>query len=340
MSQKDDKIFLDQRKKDHIDMALSSQVDGVHADSRFYYEPLLAHHASLEIPTPFKIAGRQLLFPIWISSMTGGTAYAGQINRRLAGVCKEFGLGMGLGSCRIILQDDTYLEDFNMRPYIGNEAPLFANLGIAQIEQIIKENKWNSIYRLIEKLNADGLIIHVNPLQEWLQPEGDPITFNPIDCISLVVEKIKLPIIVKEVGQGMGPRSLKALLKLPLEAIEFAAIGGTNFSDLEIKRRAKDASMYKGISHVGHTALEMVHFTNEIYKKNTSSIKCKKLIISGGIKDFLDGYYLMKKSTLPSIYGQASAFLKHAQQSEKALHEFVKDQIKGLELAYNYLTVK
>ena len=331
---------LDQRKKDHIDLALVSQVKGAFSDSRFYYEPLMGTHIQKEIPLPYTLAGKQMLFPLWVSSMTGGTAYAGKINKRLARACNEFGLGMGLGSCRIILDSKKYISDFDVRGEIGNDAPLFANLGIAQIESILKSKDWDKVNQLIAGLKADGLIIHVNPLQEWLQPEGDKITLRPIDIIEVALHKIKFPIIVKEVGQGMGPESLKAVMKMPLEAIEFAALGGTNFSLLEIKRGDKANTSFNGLSEIGHTSQEMIFFINTILNEKKMKLKTKKFIISGGVKDFLDGYYLMNKLKAPSIYGQASAFLLHAKKDYASLHSYIKSQLDGLQLAYNYLQVK
>ena len=120
------------------------------------------------------------------------------------------------------------------------------------------------------------------------------------------------PIIVKEVGQGMGPASLEALLNLPLKAIEFGAKGGTNFSKLELLRsNPDDAKAFESLYKIGHTAIEMVDFCNVIIANN-SNISCKQLIISGGINDFLDGYYLAGNSKLNAIYAQASAYLKPA----------------------------
>ncbi len=335
------KDTLDQRKKDHIVMALTSRVTLAQADGRFYYEPLLKSHPTSLTESPFLYGGKTLKHPIWVSSMTGGTAEAGVINKRLGQVCKEFGLGMGLGSCRIILDDNRYFKDFDIRKFTGDDVPLFANLGIAQVEQIHKADAWDKIDRLIKKLQADGLIIHINPLQEWLQPEGDPITQPPIATIKAALGQLKMPIIVKEVGQGMGPESLKALMKMPLEAIEFAALGGTNFSSLELQRQdGPRKNELENISRLGHSALDMVGFVNAIGSKPGQAIRCKKFIISGGITDFLDGYYLMHKINYPSIYGQASSFLSPARESYEALRSYVKTQIEGLTIAYNYLTVR
>ena len=168
--------------------------------------------------------------------MTGGTDMARIINRNLAQACGEFGFGMGLGSCRQLLYSNEHFDDFNVRPLMGDDVPLFANLGIAQLEILIERNETSLITKLITKLNADGLIIHVNPMQEWLQPEGDRFKKPPIETIKTIVDRLDCPLIVKEVGQGFGYESIKALLQLPLAAVDFAAAGGTSFSKLELLR--------------------------------------------------------------------------------------------------------
>lgn len=328
---------LESRKKDHIDLAFKSQIDLSKIDDRFHYEPLLSAHPT-EKPKPFSFLGKKFRIPMWVSSMTGGTKLAGIINRNLAMACKEFGMGMGLGSCRIILNDDTYFEDFNMRPLIG-DMPLWANLGIAQIEELIDEGKISLASKLVEKLNADGLIIHVNPMQEWFQPEGDTLKYPPIETIKRFIEEFPYPIIVKEVGQGMGPESLRQLLQLPLQAIEFAAFGGTNFAKAELLRiENPDASLMEPLSFIGEDALSMVESVNSIIE-NEDPV-CKELIISGGIKNFLDGYYMIKKSSLPAVYGMASTFLHYARDDYEQLRNYIAGQKEGLEMANSYLTVK
>jgi isopentenyl-diphosphate Delta-isomerase len=330
---------MEERKKDHIDLALNSQTLQASIDGRFDYEPMFSAHPSGS-PEPFDFLGKMQKVPIWISSMTGGTTMAGTINRNLARACNEFGMGMGLGSCRIIMDDDTYFEDFNIRPIIGDDYPLYANLGIAQIEEFLESNSLDRIKTLLDRLQADGLVVHVNPLQEWCQPEGDHFRTAPIETIKKLLDKIDIRVIVKEVGQGMGPESLRALMKLPLEAIEFAAFGGTNFAVVELARCAPAMKAnYEPITAVGHTAGEMVDLANHIYDTEPE-ILCRQLIISGGIKTFLDGFYLVKKSRLRSIYGQASGFLAHATESYEKLQEYVAYQVKGWQLAEAYLIPK
>ncbi|TAD97265.1 MAG: type 2 isopentenyl-diphosphate Delta-isomerase [Bacteroidetes bacterium] len=325
------------RKKDHIELAFESQIQASQIDSRFYYEPLLSAHPQ-EKPLPFQFLGKTMYSPLWVSSMTGGTKLANIINQNLAKLCNEYSLGMGLGSCRALLDSNEHLPDFDVRKWIGNQ-PFYANLGIAQVEKLVENRQVFKIKNLLEKLQADGLIIHVNPMQEWLQPEGDRLQYSPLETIKKLFQSLDTKFIVKEVGQGMGYESLKSLLTLPLEAIDFAANGGTNFARLELFRSDPiRQESYLPLSYIGHSAEQMVHFTNQIME-SSFDIACKQIIISGGIKNFLDGYYLMSKLNLPSIYGQASAFLKYAKESYELLQQYTETQIKGLALAKAFLKV-
>lgn len=328
---------MENRKKDHIELAFESQILKDLIDRRFYYEPMLNPHPGKELGI-FPFGDKKLKAPVWVSSMTGGTKLAGKINTNLAKACREFGMGMGLGSCRIILDDDTYFQDFDVRDQIGEEQPLYANLGIAQVEELIEEKKTDKIQVLLKKLRADGLIIHVNPLQEWFQPEGDRLKHAPLDTVKRLLDIASYPLIVKEVGQGMGYNSLKELLKLPLLAIEFAAFGGTNFAKLELMRSDPvKHELFEPLSKVGHDVYQMLAMVNHILEEE--NVETSQLIVSGGVKSFLDGYYLVRKSKLPAVYGMASGFLKYAKESLEEVKAFAGYQVKGLQLAYNYLTI-
>lgn len=339
MEEKQSASNLSDRKEDHIELAFKADMANQGPDDRFYYEPMLSGHPRQE-PTPISFLGKKLNAPLWVSSMTGGTEKAHTINTRLATACAKFGLGIGLGSCRPLLDSKERLQDFNVRHILGPDLPLYANLGIAQVEQLLAHKAIDKINALVDLLQADGLIVHVNPLQEWLQPEGDKILVPPIHTLQQLLTSVSFPVIVKEVGQGMGPESILAALQLPIAAFEFAAHGGTNFSRLELLRSASNArNAFDSLSHVGHSAKEMIDWINMLTMDN-SSIQCRQFIISGGIKDFLDGYYLMQQLRWPSVYGMASQFLKYATESQPALDEFISRQWKGLQLAHAYLQVK
>jgi isopentenyl-diphosphate delta-isomerase len=337
------------RKEDHIEMAFRSQVDRMALDDRFYYEPMLAAHPVPGSLPAFDFGGKTMRAPLWVSSMTGGTEKAYVINQNLGMACAEFGMGMGLGSCRPLLYGHDRLRDFDIRPVTGDDVPLFANLGVAQIQELLDDGREKELQQMVDALRADGLIIHVNPLQEAMQPEGDRFTVSPLATVKATMAALPaLPIIVKAVGQGMGPASLKALLELPLLAVDTAANGGTNFSKLELLRSDEMVRQaYEPVVNLGHSAEEMVGFINDAVLARTQavtersrSVQCKNLIASGGVRDFLDGYHLIQKSTLPAVYGQASAFLRYAREDYGTLQRYIETQLRGLELAYAYLVVK
>lgn len=327
------------RKLDHIEMTFNSQTGVGESDSRFFYEPLFGSHNTEATDISCEFLGSHLQAPIWISSMTGGTELAKSLNKRLAIACGKFGLGMGLGSCRILLESDRYFEDFNVREFLGNQ-PLYANLGVAQVEKMANEKSLDRIEKLIEKLKADGLILHINPLQEWYQPEGDRFQNSPLETINELRKTFKGKLIIKEVGQGFGPHSLKALMSLDIDAIDFGAFGGTNFSKLEIQR-SKEASIDQQFAFVGHTADEMVGYVNQIISQSDDAdIKCRNFIISGGVKDFLDGYYLTEKTNAPAIFAQASKFLGPALESQEELNKYIENMITGFKLSKQFLKVR
>jgi isopentenyl-diphosphate delta-isomerase len=328
---------MESRKKDHIDLALRSQLGKESLNKRFFYEPALSAHPAYELPIN-NFLNKTLKMPVWVSSMTGGTAQAKHINTNLAKVCREYGMGMGLGSCRPLLQDHSRLADFNLRPIIGDDLPLLANLGIAQIEELLAKGELDRLNQMIKLLDVDGLFVHLNPIQECLQPEGDRIQVSPIETLERLLERVDFPVLVKEVGQGMGPKSIEALMDLNLAGIEFGAFGGTNFAQMELYR-SNDAKqkILAPIAGVGHTAQEMVNYLNDL---PYSIMNEKNIIISGGINDWLEGYYLMNKIKYPAIFGQASAFLKYAQGDYEQLSDYVSNMKKGLLLAHTYLRIR
>lgn len=328
------------RKSDHIDLAVKSRTKSAERDMRFYYEPFLGAHPSKSDNMSLTFLGKHMDFPIWISSMTGGTEKAKKINKNLAKIAGKFKLGMGLGSCRSLLYSDEYLADFAVRKYLGDQ-PLYANLGIAQIEELIATNSLDKVKELLKKLEADGLIIHINPFQEFIQPEGDKIRTSPEITLRKVLDQLNISIVVKEVGQGFGPNSLKAMMQMPLDAIEFGAFGGTNFSTLELSRTSEmPRAQYRSLAYIGHPAMEMVDMINKIKEKQGDHVMCKEFIVSGGISNFLDGYYGIKKLECNAVYGMASGFLQYALKPYDHLVEQVEKHIEGLKIANAFLRVR
>lgn len=327
----EDPNISEKRKHDHIKMALESKI--MHSDERFNYEPMFSSFDTEPIEYPF--LRWKLSVPLWVSSMTGGTEKAKVINERLARSCGKFGFGMGLGSCRTLLESTDRLGDFDVKKYMPN-SPLFANLGIAQVEQISLKGAWDQIFNLLDRVQADGLIVHINPLQEWLQTEGDVLSRPPIETIIELREAFDGLLIIKEVGQGFGPKSLETLYRMNIDAIELAGLGGTNFSKLEMLRD-DSVDQYEGLSYIGHTVSEMIEVINSLPHVGDH---IPDVIISGGIKGFLDGYYYCNRLKSQSIYGQASRFLKYALLGQEELDNYIQGEIAGWNLCRAYLHIR
>ena len=323
---------LASRKMDHIELAQKSRTPQCSLDARFNYEPLFFSHPKSQDIWKSTFLGFSFDYPLWVSSMTGGTEHAKVINQNLARLCGEFKLGMGLGSCRSLLKSNERLADFDIKKFMG-EQPLFGNIGIAQVEELVLDRNESKIHEMIKVLSADGLIIHINPLQEWFQPEGDRFNLTPLETLNRFLDKVSYPVIVKEVGQGMGPRSLRALLEMPIAGIELAAFGGTNFTMLESYRGVHDDTR-EAFIHVGHGVSEMIEILNALPTRN------KEIIISGGIRNMLDGFEYKSKLKANSIIGMASGFLNPALQDYDTLRMYFLRQKESLLTAKSLLEIK
>jgi isopentenyl-diphosphate delta-isomerase len=230
------------------------------------------------------------------------------------------------------LKDRSRLADFAVKRFLGAQ-PLFSNIGVAQLQELVAETSLTQVHELVKITESDGLIIHINPLQEWFQPEGDRFTVPPLETIQRFLDTVDYPVIVKEVGQGMGPQSLKALLELPIAGIELGAFGGTNFTLLE-RLRGEEELAREGFIRVGHTAGEMVGYLNAL------PVRGKEFIISGGISTMLDGYDLVSRLKANALIGMASAFLTPALGDYDTLKRFFLAQREALLTAKSLLTAK
>ena len=138
-----------ERKADHIQLALQGQRN--QEDRRFYYEPLFGHQNFAEIDLSLEFLGKSFRAPLWVSSMTGGTSSARVINARLAETVARFGLGMGLGSLRPLLDGRQAFADFHVRPLLGPECCLFGNIGIVQVDELLEKNQINCLLDLVQE---------------------------------------------------------------------------------------------------------------------------------------------------------------------------------------------
>lgn len=333
MTQAPESHSLASRKSDHLIFAQAAQAGPDTPDWGLDYEPLFGVHPTHKSFDAFTFLGKSMRLPLWVSSMTGGTSSAHELNQLLATTCARYGLGMGLGSCRSLLESDEFFADFDMRGSLGPDAPFFANIGIAQLEELVTQGQSVVLDQLVSSLKADGLIVHLNPLQEWFQPEGDRLKVPAIEILRAFCPTRSYPIIVKEVGQGLGARSLLALSELKVAGLEFGALGGTNFSKLEKLRRDDIPEQWEDFTVVGHRADEMLTNLLHISKR----IEIPALIISGGIRSCVQGHSLLARAPEGSVLGLGLPFLEQARKGEQALNDFVESWGQGLAMAREFL---
>lgn len=226
------------RKKEHVDITLSRDVS--FRDRRTGFERWEFVHNALpeldvaEIDPKTQFLGKEISFPLIISSMTGGYPDALQINRHLAEVCAEKQLAMGVGSQRQALGDTAYHRTFSIVREVAPGIPVFGNLGAAEVARL---KDATPVLRLLEMINADGFAVHLNPLQEYLQPEGNPEFRGVLRGIEMLVRALPVPVIVKEIGAGISAGVARRLVDVGVRILDVAGAGGTSWAGVEILRR-------------------------------------------------------------------------------------------------------
>jgi len=225
------------RKNDHIRINLEEDVSFAGVTNglervRFVHQAL--PELDLEkIDTSTVLFGHRLSFPLLIASMTGGSTQAGAINRTLAEAAQHAGIGMGLGSGRVMLEDRETAETFRVRQ-VAPDILLMANFGAVQLNYGYGVD---ACRRLVEMTEADGLYLHLNPLQEALQPEGDTRFGGLLGKIEAVCRGLTVPVVVKEVGWGLSVRTARMLIDAGVAALDVAGAGGTSWSQVELHRQ-------------------------------------------------------------------------------------------------------
>ncbi len=225
------------RKKQHVDITLSRDVrsrtksTGL-AELEFVHNALPELNLS-EIVTTTRFLGHTIRLPLMISCMTGGYEDALGINRALAGACEESGIAMGVGSQRQALEDATYHRTFSVVREVAPSIPIVGNIGAAEVARM---RNAGAVRRLIELIRADAFTVHLNPLQEFLQPEGSTDFRNVLRNIAMLVRDLPVPVIVKEIGAGISADVARRLLEAGVRVIDIAGAGGTSWAGVEALR--------------------------------------------------------------------------------------------------------
>ncbi|HEY88362.1 MAG TPA: type 2 isopentenyl-diphosphate Delta-isomerase [Thermoflexia bacterium] len=301
------------RKDEHIQITLREDVtfDQVTTGlENYHFEHQALPGLDLAaISTRTLFLGKELAFPLLISSMTGGSPSAARLNQRLAEAAQSAQIGMGLGSLRAALEDPTLAWTYQVRQYAPHIL-LLANLGAVQLNYGYGPEECQ---RAVEMVEADGLILHLNPLQEALQPEGDTHFAGLLPRIEAVCCALEVPVIVKEVGWGLSAASARQLRDAGVTALDVAGAGGTSWSQVELYRsqsavQREVAAAFRDWGIPTATALQLVR----------QAVPQLPVIASGGLRD---GIALAKSLALGADVGaSATPLLRAAFESTEALH--------------------
>ena len=312
------------RKDEHIHITLNEQVQGKgistgFEDYRFEHQALPEiSFASIDTSTAF--LDKRVKVPFLISSMTGGTTRAHEINRNLASAAEQKGWALGLGSSRVALENKTAAASFQLREQAPT-IPIFANIGAVQLNYGYGAEECSEIVRLT---GADAIVLHLNSMQEIFQDEGDTDFSGLLIKIAKVADKLNVPIGVKEVGFGIAPDTCSQLIEAGVQFIDTAGAGGTSWIEVEkyrsqdtIKQRAASAFLDWGIP----TARSIEQLSGLPKPPDC-------LIASGGITNGVDAAKAIAlgadmagygRSILPEAVNSAEALLERFEQLELEL---------------------
>ena len=306
-----------QRKSDHLKIVLEENVKSALTSGFELYH--FEHNALPEldlnqVDLTTSLLNHKVKNPLLISSMTGGNEETGRINRTLAVVAQQAGIAMGVGSQRAGLEETRCMESFKVRKF-APDILLFANVGAVQL------NYGYSItdcQRAVDAIQADALFLHLNPLQEALQPEGNVNFSGLLKKIELVCRGLNVPVMVKEVGWGISVDVARRLASAGVAAIDVAGAGGTSWSQVE-KFRIQDEMHRK----VAGDFVDWGLSTADCLAAIRQTLPSLPLIASGGLVSGLD---VAKAIALgASLAGMAGRFLKAAAESEAGLMSLVEE---------------
>ena len=312
------------RKAEHIRINLNENVEsGLSSGLDYYHFP---HQALPEIDLEkiqmgFTLFGKELAAPVFISSMTGGTDQAERINHNLAAAAQQSGIPLGVGSQRAMLEDPSLASTFQVR----KSAPdilLFSNLGAVQLNYGLSVE---DCQRAVEIIEADALILHLNPLQEAVMADGNTNFSGLLKKIESVCKTLTVPVIAKEVGWGISNQTAKQLVDAGVSALDVAGAGGTSWTEVEMHRAQNETQRQVAASFIdwGIPTAESL----QLVKEAAPDIP---VFASGGIRNGVD---IAKSVALgATMAGLAGPFLKAAVDSPQAVLEVIQRLIREIQV--------
>jgi isopentenyl-diphosphate Delta-isomerase len=313
-----------ERKLEHLRINLQEDVQFREVRNGFeqyrFVHQALPEVALDAIDLSLEFFGKRLGAPLLISSMTGGAAEAGRINRNLAIGAQAAGIAMGLGSQRAAIEDQAFTATYQVRD-VAPDILLFANLGAIQLNY---RYGLEQCRRAVEMIQADALILHLNPIQEAVQAQGNTNWAGLLNKIEMVVKQLDMPVVVKEVGFGISEEVARQLASIGVAAIDVAGAGGTSWTAVEARRAPNER-----LRALAETFWDWGIPTAESLLRARRGAADVPLIASGGIRD---GVEVAKAVALgASLVGLASPMLKLANISGEAVAEGISalcDQLR------------
>lgn len=310
---------INQRKIEHINIVREKNVEPVKNVFEKYSLPYSAlpelDLGSIDTSTTF--LGNSISMPLMVSPMTGGPELAGDINKNLAIACQEMRIPLALGSMRIIIKHPETLKSFQVKD-IAKDIPIIGNIGLVQLNYGIGIDEIN---KLIDQTKIDAIFFHLNHLQEAIQPEGDVNFSGLLKKLEEVVKKVKIPVLIKEVGAGIDFESAKKLSDIGIKYIDVSGLGGTSWTSVESFRRHDDMGF----------VFQDVGIPTDKAISDSSKIKGLNIIAGGGIRSGVDVVKSLMLGALLS--GMAKPLLEPALKSPEACIEFLSMIKKQVEIA-------
>lgn len=325
------KIPIKNRKDEHI---LLVSTENVESNDTTWLEHIKFVHSALpelnldDIKLSCKFLGKQISAPVFIGAMTGGTELTKKINTSLAKAAQKYQIPMMVGSQRVILRHPETKDSFSAVRKSAPDIPIIANIGIAQIAT--SEN-FDYIQELINNINADALAIHLNVIQEVIQPEGDNIFSGAIDKIQELKNQYNIPIMIKETGCGISKEVAEQLVEIGVDIIDVSGLGGTSWVAVEYYRAKKYGEEAKmGLGKLFWdwgipTAASIIEVSSVV--KNRSNVK---VIASGGIRNGIDIAKALRAGA--DFAALARPFLMVALEGGQSIERFIEQKFRELRI--------
>jgi isopentenyl-diphosphate Delta-isomerase len=318
-------MLIPQRKSDHLRITLDKDVQSRAENGldRYYFEHNALPEINLaQVDLASTFLGVPLAAPLLISSMTGGTEEAAEVNRNLALTAQTCGIAMGVGSQRAMLAHPELTATYQVRQH-APDILLFANIGAVQFNYGLTVDQCR---RLVEDIQANALILHFNPLQEALQPEGETNFSNLLRHIERLSANLPVPVVAKEVGAGISLAAAQRLIDAGVAAIDVAGTGGTSWALVEMYRmkHPERQAIAAQFADWGLSTAECIQTIRAAYPD-------LPLIASGGLRG---GIHAAKCVALGAdLVGMSTPFLKPAMQSPEECIKVAHEMIETMRIA-------